>query len=234
MIRYFVAFALVALCFSCTSKDTNLSVSGKIDGLKKGTLYLQKVEDTLLVSVDSVIVEGDSNFELEAFIESPQILFLYLDKYDNSEYDDRITFFAEEGEMTINTKLKTFEDATITGSINNDKLIDYKKITTRFDQENLTLIKADYEAQKENDQDKLFEIEKKYDNNLRRRYLYTVNFAINNNDLELAPYLAVSEVFDANVKYLDTIYNSLVPKVKKSLYGKELKRLIKDRKAAEE
>ena len=233
MMRYFVALAIIALCFSCTSKDTNLIVTGKIDGLKKGKLYLQKIEDTLLVSVDSVIVEGDSNFELDAFIESPQIMFLYLDKYDNSEYDDRITFFAEEGDMTINTKLKTFEDAIITGSTNNDKLIDYKKIISRFDMENLELIKADYEAQQTGDQDKLLEIEKKYDTNLRRRYLYTVNFAVNNKDLELAPYLAISEVFDANIKYLDTVYNSLVPKVKKSLYGKELKKLIKDRKAAE-
>lgn len=232
MMRYIVALAIVALCFSCNSKESNLVVAGNIDGLKKGKLYLQRVEDTLLVSVDSIIVDGDSNFKLEATIEGPQILFLYLDKLDNSDYDDRITFFAEEGEMTINTKLKTFENATITGSVNNDKLIAYKKITERFNKENLELIKADYAAQQTGDLDELIEIEKKYDSNLRRRYLYTVNFAINNKDLELAPYLAVSEVFDANVKYLDTIYNSLEPKVKNSLYGKELQKLIEERKAS--
>ena len=43
----------------------------------------------------------------------------------------------------------------------------------------------------------------------------------------------VSEVFDANIKYLDTVYNNLAPKVKKSFYGEELKSLIKERKTLE-
>lgn len=47
--------------------------------------------------MDSVIINGDSNFELEDFITSPQIMYLFLDKVDNAEYDERIEFFAEEG-----------------------------------------------------------------------------------------------------------------------------------------
>ena len=53
---------------------------------------------------------------------------------------------------------------------------------------------------------------------------------MNNKDLEIAPYLAVSEIFDANVKYLDTIYSSLTPQVRKSKYGKTLKEFIEERK----
>lgn len=77
------------------------------------------------------------------------------------------------------------------------------------------------------------EIDRKYDKLLKRKYLYTVNFAINNKEQEIAPYLALSEVFDANIKYLDTIYNSLAPKVKKSKYGKELKDFLKERRKEE-
>lgn len=231
--RYILSVLVFATIISCTTKESNLSITGQVQGLKRGKLYLQKIEDTTLVSIDSLIVEGDSNFEFDVMLKSPQIHYLYLDKLDNSEFDDRITFFAEEGEMTIDAKLKTFEEAKISGSKNHDKLVDFNSIMKRFNKENLDLIKADFEAQKAQDQDAILEIGKKFDNNLKRRYLYTVNFALNNKDFEVAPYLAVTEVFDANIKYLDTIYNNLTPKVKKSLYGKQLKDLIKERKASE-
>ena len=222
--------AIIAL-ISCNNKESNLTVNANIEGLKKGTVYLQKIEDTLMVDVDSVKVNGNANISLEAFIESPQVMYLYLKKVDNSQYDDRIDFFAEEGEVTINTTLEKFvTDAEIIGAKNQEKLEEYRKMMTRFNDKNLELIKENFEAQKEENEEKLIEVNKQYESLLKRKYLYTVNFAINNKDLEVAPYLALSEVFDANIKYLDTIYNSLEPKVKKSMYGKELKDFLKERK----
>ena len=54
------------------------------------------------------------------------------------------------------------------------------------------------------------------------KYLYTTNFALRNADQEIAPYLALSELFDANIKLLDTINNSLSAPIKTSKYGKQL------------
>ncbi len=215
---------------ACSTKESNLVVNTNIKGLKKGTVYLQKIEDTLLVNVDSIEINGNSEFVLEAYIESPQMMYLSLDKVDNSEYNDRLDFFADKGEVSIVTSLEKFEeDAKIVGSRNQKKLMEYRKIQKRFNDSNLDLIKESFEAKKDGDEDRLMEINDKYENLLRRRYLYTVNFAINNKDLEIAPYLALSEVFDANIKYLDTIYSSLDKKVQKSLYGKNLKRFLKER-----
>ncbi|WP_035695915.1 DUF4369 domain-containing protein [Christiangramia portivictoriae] len=219
---------------ACSEKESNLIVNGEIKGLKKGTLYLQKIEDTALVNVDSVQVTGDPKFTMETYLESPQIMYLYLEKVDNNQYDDRIDFFADEGQITINTKLEKFEtSAEVIGSVNQEKLVEYKKMISRFNDQNLDLIKESFEAEKEQDEEKLMEIDQKYDKLLRRKYLYTVNFALNNKQHEIAPYLALSEVFDANIKYLDTIYNSLEPKIKKSKYGKELKSFLKERRKEE-
>lgn len=219
---------------ACSEKESNLIVNGEIKGLKKGTLYLQKIEDTSLVNVDSVMVNGDPVFSMEAYIESPQIMYLYLEKVDNNRYDDRIDFFADKGQVTINTKLEKFEtSADIKGSVNQEKLVEYRQMISRFNDQNLDLIKESFEAEKAQNEDKLMEIDEKYDKLLRRKYLYTVNFAINNKDHEIAPYLALSEVFDANIKYLDTIYSSLAPNVKKSKYGKELKSFLKERRKEE-
>ncbi|WP_081211383.1 DUF4369 domain-containing protein [Salegentibacter sediminis] len=219
---------------ACSTKESNLVVKTNIKGLKKGTVYLQKIEDTLLVNLDSVVINGNSEFQLETYIESPQMMYLSLDKVDNSEFNDRLDFFADKGEVIITTSLEKFEeDAKIIGSRNQEKLIEYRKIQKRFNDRNLDLIKESFEAEKDGDEERLMEIDKKYENLLKRRYLYTVNYAINNKDLEIAPYLALSEVFDANIKYLDTIYTSLDKKVQKSLYGKELERFLKERREEE-
>ena len=50
---------------ACSSKkEGNMLVQGQIKGLKKGTLYLQKMKDTLLVSVDSIHLLGKDTFVL--------------------------------------------------------------------------------------------------------------------------------------------------------------------------
>ena len=91
--------------FSCNKKDENtMYVKGKIDGLKKGTLYLQKQIDSAFVSVDSISINGTSDFLLSDIVESPEIYFLSLGKgYKN------IPFFGEKDSITINTKLDKFE-----------------------------------------------------------------------------------------------------------------------------
>jgi hypothetical protein len=58
-----------------------------------------------------------------------------------------------------------------------------------------------------------------------------VNFAVTNNNSEVSPYLALTEIYDAQTKWLDTINNSLTPKVKDSKYGKALDGYIIQRKS---
>ncbi len=219
---------------ACSDKENNLLVKGQVKGLKKGTIYLQKIEDTLLINVDSVNIDGDANFELGDYLKSPQIMYLFLDKVDNTVYNDRIEFFAEEGEVTINTTLKNFEvDAKVVGSANQEKLMEYRKMMQRFNDKNLELIQKNFEAQRDENEELILSTNQDFDKLLTRKYLYTVNYAMNNKDLEIAPYLALSEVFDANIKYLDTIYTSLTPEVRKSKYGKELKSFLKVRRKNE-
>ncbi|MGB8706300.1 MAG: DUF4369 domain-containing protein [Gillisia sp.] len=234
MKKFILLFVCAVSILACSEKESNLLVKGNVKGLKKGILYLQRIDDTLLVNVDSMKVNGDANFEFHDFIKSPQIMYLYLQKVDNTDYDDRIEFFAEPGEITINTNLKHFDtEAKIVGSSNEEKLEEYKKMMSRFNDKNLDLIKKNFEAEKDHDEEAIIALDKEYSQLLKRKYLYTVNFAINNKDKDIAPYLALSEVFDANIKYLDTIYNSLTPQVKKSKYGKALKDFLKERRKNE-
>ena len=222
---------LIAFLFSC-GKDPDLIVKAHIKGLKKGTVYLKKNKDTSIVTVDSLVINGNSMFELKSDLESPEIFYLQLNK--NASPDENILFFADKGVIEINTTLKNFVlDAKISGSEQHKALEEYLVIMSRFNDKNLELIKENFEAQKENDTAKLTANEKAFNSLIKSKYLYTVNFAISKKDNEIAPYLALTEIPDAQIKWLDTINSVLTPKVKTSKYGKNLSEFIKKRKALE-
>jgi hypothetical protein len=229
------AFLLVLILItSCGKPEPNLTVTGTIKGLKKGTLYLQQLQDTILVVMDSVIYNGEDNYSLKSDLEAPEILYLTLDK-NAGDNIPRIAFFAVPGIIEINTTLKYFEfDAKITGSPLQEKLNEFKGITSRFNDQNLELIVAKFDAQKSGDSAQIEKANQDSDNLLKRKYLYAINFAMNNKNSEIAPYIALSQIYNANIKYLDTIYNALPKDIASSKYGIELEKFIKQRKEEEE
>ncbi|HEY9170382.1 MAG TPA: DUF4369 domain-containing protein [Lutibacter sp.] len=230
MKKIFGFIAFVALLFSCNKNEQgSMVVKVTIDGLKKGTLYLQKVKDTALVSVDSIKLDGNTNILLSDDVESPELYFLTLDKIAG----ERISFFGEEGEITIQAKLEKFAtSAKITGSVNQDLLTEHKVMAQKFNDKKLDLLVEKFNANKINDTALVSKLEKEEKSLIKRKYYYTTNFAVVNATHEVAPYLALTELFDANIRLLDTINNSLSKEVKASKYGKELERFIKDIKKA--
>lgn len=210
-----------------------MHLTGHVDGLKKGTLLLQRIEDTLLVSVDSVMVNGDSNFEFSKEIESPEIYYLYLRLKDGTLIDERIPFFAEPGEISIKTSLKNLAvNARVEGSKNQDALNDYKKLLNRYSSRELDQIESSFNALRVGNDSLVDAIAKQRKSLATSKFLMTVNFAMNHKEYELAPYLMLSEIYNSNTKYLDTVYKALTPKIKDSKYGKSLESFIKSNKTA--
>lgn len=233
MKKIIALLVIATIAFACSSKkEGNMIVKGQIKGLEKGTLYLQKIKDTLLVSVDSVTLKGKNNFILTDNVESPVMYYLTFD--GGKTNDKRIMFFGEKGEITINDNIEEFGfKPEITGSKNQEVMKKFNKINQQFNLKRLNFIKDDIEARKTNDTAKVNQLEKEYKKLVRRRFLFTTNFAIANADSEAAPYIALSELFDANITLLDTINNSLTDKVKNSDYGKRLQKFVSDVKAKE-
>ena len=220
---------VIIFTFSCTKKEPDLIVTGNIKGLKKGTLYLQKLKDTVLVTLDSLEIIGELQFELHSDLDEPEVLYLTLDK--NSSNIHRILFFANKGITEINTTLKRFAyDAKIKGSAQQELYKEYSGIISKFNNQQLDLIKSRFEAQQSGNDSLIEATNFDADNLIKRKYLYTVNFALNNIDSEVAPYVTLAEIYDANIKYLDTIYNSLPKDIANSKYGKALNTHIKKRK----
>jgi len=215
-----LVIGLLLLIVACSKEKElgNMVVQGKIKGIKKGTLYLKKMRDTLIVSVDSIRLFGKDSFTLSDNITSPEMYFLSLDQNQST-----LSFFGEEGIITINDQVEKFGvSPVIEGSINQKILENYKEVAKKFQGKQLDLLAANMQAQKDRDLETSQSLRKKAEKQNLKKYIYTINFALNNVDTEAAAYITLTELVNANVKYLDSINNSLTEKVQQSYYGKKL------------
>ena len=232
--KYILGILLLSfLMVSCSKEEQhNFKLKGYVKGLKKGTVYLQKQQDSLIITIDSLEIKGDPNFELHTDLEEPEVLILKLDKNDDQE--NWVSFFADTGVTEIRSTRKLFNfNSKIKGSKQQDVLEDYLTTISKLNDRNLDALKSNFEASKTMDSTMNVSFEDQQNKFLKQKYLYTINFAMNNRDSEVAPYLAVYEIQNTTVHYLDTIYNNLTPSIKTSKYGKLLKETIDQRLSAE-
>lgn len=230
MKKIFILSVLLISIISCKNENEML-VNTTIKGLKKGTVYLQKVQDSALITLDSILIDGsDEAFTLKAIANTPEIFYIYIDKVDGVKYNDRITFFGEKGELNITTHLnKINSNVAISGSKTNLLFEKYNKtvqhINVKLGQENIKLI----QAQLSKDEDLITDLDRKVARLIRAKYLRAIQFTKQNKRSVVTAYIGAREIPEAHTPYLDSIYNGLSKKSKKSVYGLELKMIIEAR-----
>ena len=219
----------IAVIACSTENENTMYVKTTVKGLKKGTFYLQKQVDSMIVSVDSINVDGSEDFLLTDKVLSPEMYYLTL---GNSS--KRIRFFGEKDTISIYSQLDLFQiKAIIKGSKNQELLTNYSDMQKKFNDQRLDLIKEEFEARKSGSQDSIDQVAIKLKRWERKKYLYTTNFAIINGDYEVAPYIALTELTNANIKLLDTVNKSMSAEVRKSKYGQQLVEFIEDINSSE-
>lgn len=219
------------LLMSCNKdNEQTMYVKASVKGLKKGTFYLQKQVDSTVVSVDSISVNGNDHFLMTDKVLSPEMYYLTM-----ANSTKRIAFFGEKDTVNINTQLDRFDiKAKISGSENQELLDKHYEMLKKFSNQKLDLIKEELEAKKSGSTDSIEAVTRKLKNWERRKYLYTTNFAINNSDFEVAPYVALTELTNANIGLLDTITKAMTPEVRASKYGVQLEDFVNEIKKTEQ
>ena len=227
MMKKYIKYIFILLFFKCASDtDKNLNISGSVKGLRKGKLYLQKyINDTTLINIDSLKIEGVENFEFNDSLGEAQFYFLALKKDETDTTLQKIPFFAEKGKIKINTRLNTFlSSAKIDGSENQILWDEYLMVIRKFNNQNIELVKDYLQKKGEFDftnRDELFEKKNGLIN--RKKTLFSLNFAMNNSDKEISAYIGLYELNNISKKYLDSLYSKLDAEIKNSFYGKKLK-----------
>jgi len=229
LIKISIFLFSIIIIQSCNSKKSEnfMLLNGKIDGLRKGTLYLQKFVDSIYISIDSTKVNDEFEFNMDSPLDEPDIYYLYLDKFDGDSLNDRIKFFGNIGEITINSKVNTFDtNAEIIGSDNQTLMEEYISIIRKFNLENLDLLEIYYESQINGNNKRFDSVNEAINNLIKRKYLYSLNFATTNSNYEISPYILTTEVPDANKELLKQVYDKFNDSIKVSKYGKLLMEII--------
>lgn len=233
-----ILFGLGLLVFVACNKETpqgNVHLSGDIKGLSQGKLYIKKLQDTTLVTIDSIIFKGNSNFDTAFDLDSPEVIYLFLDRGQTNSIDNSLPIFAEPGDITITTSLKEFyRSAQVKGSKNHDLWKKFDSLNSKFTDMNLELVTKRLQNEISFNQKTQDSIDEAYRKLLIRKYRYVANFAATHGDYEIAPYLMLTETSDIAIPYLDTVAKKLSPKVAESKYGKILKEHIAERKNSEQ
>lgn len=212
---------LSATVLSCSqSPKGNTVVKGEIEGLKQGTLYIQKLANNQLQTVDSAVVSKTSTFETSFDLDEAEVLYLTLDRGQTISEDNHILFFAEPGKITINTTLEHFSyDATVSGSKTHEDLKKYYISKKQWIDRKNELIKEQLNAAKNKNTQKSDELHKAIINNNQRIMLNAVQYSLKNPESIASAYITLTDVLPLSDKYLDTIYNSLRADVKKHKYA---------------
>lgn len=224
MKRIFIYSLLASLFISCTSKpDSNqMLLHGEIRDLRKGTVYLERQRDSNYITIDSINLYGTGEFSFSQKLDSPEILHLQV-KLDNGELaQDRITVFAEAGEINLNVNLKEIDKPKISGSENHEKLLDFYNFISRYDEQQVDLLIELIQAQQDGDEELVAKLEKDRNDAKLRSYLGIINFAIQNKDYDVAAFVMLHEAPEVHPRMLDSVYNNLNSKVREGLYGKML------------
>ena len=200
-----------------------------VKDLKKGTLYLERVQDSILVAVDSMQITQEKPIVLEADLNHPELFYVLLDRNKADDFDNRIPFFGEAGNISIQTTLEGYvTKAEVVGSPTQDIFNSYNKVISQFNNEELDLLAAYLQAQISQNSDSLALLEKQSTSLAKRKILFTANFAVNNSTSVIAPYLALYNLKSDSKSLLDTIAASMSDDVRNSSYGKQLRDYLAD------
>jgi hypothetical protein len=217
-----LSLSAIALLASCNSTSENTEVTISINGLKKGTVYLQKITEAGLINLDSVESNGKETLNLGLNLNHPELIYAYLDKADGSTFNDRLAFFAEPGEIHISTSLTNFEnDAVIKAGEEHEAFKNLQEMLSRFNKKDFELMQL-AQTDRINDDRFVDSIVKQSNSNNIKRYQFIANYALSNPNKYVSAYLVTSEGEELNPKWKDSIFNNFSEAIKKSTYGQQL------------
>ena len=222
MKRLLLSLSAIALLASCNSTSENTEVTISINGLKKGTVYLQKITEAGLINLDSVESNGKETLNLGLNLNHPELIYAYLDKADGSTFNDRLAIFAEPGEIHISTSLTNFEnDAVIKAGEEHEAFKNLQEMLSRFNKKDFELMQL-AQTDRINDDRFVDSIVKQSNSNNIKRYQFIANYALSNPNKYVSAYLVTSEGEELNPKWKDSIFNNFSEAIKKSTYGQQL------------
>jgi len=211
MKKLLFGFIAAGLTLASCEQAPNFEVSGSLEGLTEGTVYLSKVENNDLTKLDSTeVVEG--KFAFTGKVDVPQMYYLQIEGQRGV-----VSFFIENKNINIAGDLKSLREAKISGSATQDIFNGYTDSQKGAQEASKALYGEYKQAKTEGNQvamDSLIEV-----NNKMEEDQLTANkefVKANSNSVVAAYVLQRALAPRVELDELKEIYATLSPEVQKS------------------
>ncbi|MBW6459269.1 MAG: AhpC/TSA family protein [Bacteroidales bacterium] len=215
----------VFMMATCTTPVKNeFTISGTVDSVFDGTIYLQRRIDAPMISIDSMQL-SQGKFSFTGNIDYPEVYYINI-----PETKSLIPFFAEASNITININTKNIDKTEIKGSKNQDEYEGYLDMLEQFNtqmrdnyQMYLKAVEVGDEANANHFDSLMTDIDEK-------RNAFSKNFVTKNNKSFVSPYIAFRNAWSYEMDELDMLLNSFDTILNNSMYTGFLKEQLRSLK----
>ncbi len=233
--KNFLLISIIALVlYSCKSKTDSgdvkktFSLTGKIQGIKKNKIYLNKVNDGELEKVDSADVKNEE-FSFKGNIDLPELFYI-----TTAEKNSYIQIFVEPSDIKINANIDSLDKANIKGSNSQSQYHAFLDDISVYENKQKDLYNQYLEAQSNNDQNSMKQIDSTYKILTMEQVRFLKKYVVENNTSVVAAYIAVNKLpREISVFELDSVAKNFETTLEKSIYVKQLKETVKTLKQVE-
>lgn len=124
MKKILLLLSVTAIMVSCNKSDNEFTISGTAAGFENGQLVILQKADSVAVGkmnpIDTVKIEN-GKFEFKGISAEPEVSGLLIDGKGN------IDLILEGGKIKVELDKDTLRNSKVTGTYNNDELVNYKK-----------------------------------------------------------------------------------------------------------
>lgn len=214
MKKIFLLSIIISLLASCGQKKENIlkdySLTGSIDSISEGWVYLKKREKGKFLTVDSSALQ-DGSFAFTGQIGLPEMHYIQIpgEKY-------YIPFFLESSDISLKITASDLNKTIIEGSGSNTEYEKFLSAEEMITSEIRNLYTRLREAEGNESLEKKLEetLYALYDDKEALAYQYILN----NNTSPVAPYIAVKNLYNYDIEQLNVILDSLDESLNNSVY----------------
>lgn len=209
--------------------DSSYTVSGKIQGLETGWVFLYNVQKNA-EKPDSAKIEKGS-FEFKGFAAEPQLAFLGIMAADGPRQSP-LALFLEPGKITVEASKDSIAKGSATGTPNQEDLKKFNALIKPLEDKQKLLYEQYQAAATSGDAQKIGEIQKMAEGMEAENRAFIQKFVKENPASYVSAFqLAQAYADNPEPAELEPLYNGLDAKVKDSHFGKIIKHSLESAKS---
>ena len=213
MRKLILGLTAITVMASCTSqKSDEFIIQGKVRGEKVEKVYLQKIVESNLKSIDSAVVENGI-FKFTGNISSPDLYYIGLDE------NRFISFFNEPSKIQVDFHTDSLANPNVTGSKSDEDYRDYITMVEKQRSVQVGLYTAYNEASRNADSTKMKELEKEFEASDEAQKVEIVGFIKANSNSFIAPYVALRHAYVMELDDMEKVYASFGKEVAASNFA---------------